>query len=355
MPSDDGDPQSHDKVHRTGFSTPEDLSEAAVLKHSYAELQKEYEALKARSSKEKKKRLVKALGRNVEYECQTHQAHSGTLTDDSDDNDKLKRRTFSYMSKNEAALADLGHRFPTQLEAGAKSSCGNDINSLKRMAGDILNQQSPSQHLNPDSRKGQGLQVFRPLLLLAPLTFVSTGHGRNTHRVHTKLYNMELDINSSFFIRFLYCNKDGDLEEAEKGFLYSDWIVRGLHYVFTSSSSAKALNIDHSHSDMENQDPQPRASKRPKKKATKQTVAQLIGMTEVSPCAIAYIAVLLLANRLQLIRLFCVSVFYNAIVDYFKIPKPNTPKYTHTHKILSWYTKNHGICEVITSIIVKLN
>lgn len=44
MPSDDGDPQGHDEVRRAGFGTPEDLSEAAVLKRSYAELQKEYEA-----------------------------------------------------------------------------------------------------------------------------------------------------------------------------------------------------------------------------------------------------------------------------------------------------------------------
>ncbi len=58
MPSDDGNPQSHDEARRTGFGTPEDLSEAAVLKRSYAELQKEYEALKARSSKEKKKRFA---------------------------------------------------------------------------------------------------------------------------------------------------------------------------------------------------------------------------------------------------------------------------------------------------------
>lgn len=70
-----------------------------------------------------------------------------------------------------------------------------------------------------------------------PLTFASIGHVRNTRRVRTKLRNVEFDINSSFFIRFLYRNEDGDLEEAEKGFLYSDWIVRVRFFSF-------ALNVD---------------------------------------------------------------------------------------------------------------
>lgn len=86
-------------------------------------------------------------------------------------------------------------------------------------------------------------------------------------------------------------------------------------------------------------------------------------MTEVSPRAIAYIAVLVSTPNLrrmssvnhQLSKIhfsltdasswqidynsFDYSAFYNAIVDYFEIPKPNTPEYAHTRKILSWYTK----------------
>ncbi|KDQ25833.1 hypothetical protein PLEOSDRAFT_1072032 [Pleurotus ostreatus PC15] len=145
------------------------------------------------------------------------------------------------------------------------------------------------------------------------------------------------DVNSSYFIRFLYQGQEGDPEDVEKGFLYSEWIVRGLRHVFTSPSS-----VFQSTTERENEPP----AKKARKKPTKQTVAQLMGMKRVTPRSVAYIAVLIHFSLTDAEN-WCIDYngfnylgFYNAIVDYFETAAPDTDEYENMQDILAWYDRS---------------
>ncbi|KAF9492667.1 hypothetical protein BDN71DRAFT_1433033 [Pleurotus eryngii] len=224
-----------------------------------------------------------------------------------------------------------------QLEAGSKSARGDDLSGLRKMVGHKLNadQASPRTHyFPPEERTGRGLQNDITGCLLCPIEF--DWNSASIKAFLRKHDNPSYNINSSYFIRFLYQGQEGDPEDIEKGFLYSEWIVQGLRHVFTSPSS-----VFQSTTERENEPP----AKKARKKPTKQTVAQLMGMKHVTPRSVAYIAVLIHFSLTDAEN-WCINYngfnylgFYNAIVDYFETATPDTDEYENMQDILAWYDR----------------
>ncbi|KAG9225624.1 hypothetical protein CCMSSC00406_0003127 [Pleurotus cornucopiae] len=229
------------------------------------------------------------------------------------------------------------HRYFMQLESGSKSARGDDLSGLRKMVGHKLNadQAPPRTHyFPPEERTGCGLQNDMTGRLLCPIEF--DWDNASIKVLLRKHDDPSYDVNSSYFICFLYQGQEGDPEDVEKGFLYSEWIVRGLRHVFTSPSS-----VFQSTTERENEPP----AKKARKKPTKQTVAQLMGMKHVTPRAIAYIAVLIHFSLTDAEN-WCIDYngfnylgFYNTIVDYFETATPDTDEYDHMQGILAWYDR----------------
>ncbi|KAF7973006.1 hypothetical protein HWV62_16384 [Athelia sp. TMB] len=132
---------------------------------------------------------------------------------------------------------------------------------------------------------------------------------------------------------FLYEDYTCDIEDVQKGLLKSPMLVKAFKYLFTSPSSASEDHTD-----------APRPAKRAKNKhgATRTNVAGLIGLKNVTPRSIAYVAVQLrfaLSNTTswRLVDIdFSQVEFYGAIVDFFEsTPGPRTQ--ANAEKLLAWW------------------
>ncbi|KAK7024546.1 hypothetical protein VNI00_016221 [Paramarasmius palmivorus] len=129
-----------------------------------------------------------------------------------------------------------------------------------------------------------------------------------------------------YLLRFLYAGYSGDPEDFMKGFLKSTLMVRTFKHIFTSSSSALLYTgEDDPSSDTENTTQALRKRRRIiVKEPSKKNVASLLGMTTVTPRAIAYTVVMLhfaLTNATYWNLIndgFNYAIFYDFIVDTFE-------------------------------------
>ena len=122
-------------------------------------------------------------------------------------------------------------------------------------------------------------------------------------------YNPDYATHELYFVRFLYANYSGSPGMIYKGFLQSTLLVRvralpcqyntyysrsfkTYKHIFTSSSSA----LKHVGEDgMSPEQPHKRQRTSTSKPPTKNNVAQLLELNYVTPCSIAYAAVMVSA------------------------------------------------------------
>ncbi|KAL0563517.1 hypothetical protein V5O48_018551 [Marasmius crinis-equi] len=144
-------------------------------------------------------------------------------------------------------------------------------------------------YIDPDSRSGRGFYNFVTGRLL---TGIDPKFDWDNPIVRDGIRNLETEYDSIatyFWIRAFYASYKGDPNNLKDGYLKSILLVKTYKHIFTSKASATH------YTGPENVDP---ARKRQRCKgqttqSTRDPVATLIGMNEVTARSIAYAAVIL--------------------------------------------------------------
>ncbi|KAE9397015.1 hypothetical protein BT96DRAFT_1021043 [Gymnopus androsaceus JB14] len=225
-------------------------------------------------------------------------------------------------------------RFIRGLERAANLARGEDISRSKSKVANILNrcEPPPMPLLDPISRNNRGFQHDSTGHRLCPIEY-----DFDDVDVKAKIRNNDpaFPTNGSLFFNGLYHGLRGDPLDVEKGFLKSGELLAKC--LLTSSGSAEGYDID-----AENQIPAAKKSKAP----TKRNVAQILGITTVTPPIIAYVACMYHFSLTDATSWdanyngFNYVALYDTIVDYFEAVKPETPEAKHMQELLGWWTKH---------------
>ncbi|KAF9063850.1 hypothetical protein BDP27DRAFT_1229277 [Rhodocollybia butyracea] len=218
-----------------------------------------------------------------------------------------------------------------KLEKNSNLARGDDISRAKQKLADLINRSTPTPLplLEPSSRSNRGFQHDATGLRLCP---VAPGYNWEDPEVRAKIRNQDplFPTNKTLLFRGLYSKFNANPDDIEKGFLRSGELVILAKILLTSSSSADSYNVD-----ADNILPAKKMGKVP----TKQNVAQILGISEVTPPIIAYVACMYhfaltdasswdcLYNGFNYISL------YDTIVDYFTEVVPGTKE------LLAWWNK----------------
>ncbi|KAK7024173.1 hypothetical protein VNI00_016551 [Paramarasmius palmivorus] len=204
-----------------------------------------------------------------------------------------------------------------------KVEVANWLNTLDKDDLQVLSEYEDYSFVTPHTRLGRGFQNITTGRLLCPIDY-----DWNDLYIRSRIQEMHPDYptHEKYLLRFLYAGYSGDPEDFMKGFLKSTLMVRTFKHIFTSSSSALLYTgEDDPSSDTENTT-QPLRKRRQiiAKEPSKKNVASLLGMTTVTPRAIAYTAVMLhfaLTNAAYWNLIndgFNYAIFYDFIVDTFE-------------------------------------
>ncbi|KAK7437004.1 hypothetical protein VKT23_006711 [Stygiomarasmius scandens] len=194
---------------------------------------------------------------------------------------------------------------------------------------------APNPPLRVSSKIGRGFVNNATGRLLCPI-----GLDWEDEFIRSRIRNDEIDeIYDSYFVRFLYDDEKG-ARGAEQGLLKGPLLVQIYKRIFLSRSAiSDTLNED---DDIE--PPPKRIKKVTKKRSTRKNVAEMIGMTEVTPRAIAYCAVMVRfalsdAATWGTDEGFNYNRFYHCIVDYLEDNAPGSLGDKNVKKLLKWWNK----------------
>ncbi|KAF8872004.1 hypothetical protein BD779DRAFT_1453336 [Infundibulicybe gibba] len=232
--------------------------------------------------------------------------------------------------------------FYGQLQRGASDARSKDTFTMKAVVANWLNMSTPVPNpiLDPTCRLNRGIQHNTTGRLLCPIDF-----DWDDEVVRQKLQSGVEDWTSSFLAHCFYAGGSGDINNIEKGFLRSLYLVKTFQTLFTSPSSAQ--HTTHIASDDENTAPTTPAPPRKKSKqpATRTNVATVLCMNgKVTPRAIAYAAVQLhfaLTDTPQWTDIhhnFDYQGLYNFIIDFFEdVDGPDAKQFAKN--LLGWWNK----------------
>ncbi|KAJ3967240.1 hypothetical protein EV361DRAFT_931598 [Lentinula raphanica] len=236
------------------------------------------------------------------------------------------------------STADDGEqtKYLSMLEKHASTARGDDISKVKSALASIINstEPMPSPLLEANSKSNRGFQHDATGLRLCPIHY---DFRQQEVRDKIRACDSDFPTNDTILFHGLYADFRGDPSDVEKGFLKSGELIKLAKVIFTSSPSAAKYDVN-----AVNQIPAAKISKVP----TKQNVAQLLGLTAVTPPLIAYVATMyhfgltdasswdVTYNGFDYIAL------YDTIVDYFTDATPGTPGAEQSKEILSWWNRH---------------
>ncbi|KIM77418.1 hypothetical protein PILCRDRAFT_12056 [Piloderma croceum F 1598] len=223
------------------------------------------------------------------------------------------------------------------LRAGSDMARGDDANNLKAAVVTWVNDlYGPSDPvLKANSKDERGLANNHTGRLLCPGEYC---WDDESVRTHIRDGHKDYVVDAHSWPIFCYANFVCDNSDIEKGLWKSALLVKAFKSIFTSPSSA-TNKMQHDIEDAP-------AAKRPKKSstATRSDVTSLIGLTTVTPRAIAYTAVQLHfalsnANTWRVVDVdFDHMEFYRAIIDYFDVT-PGPVARAHIDGLLAWWNR----------------
>ncbi|KAL0057052.1 hypothetical protein AAF712_016322 [Marasmius tenuissimus] len=201
-----------------------------------------------------------------------------------------------------------------------KSSVADWLNGIDRLF--VAKGETP-EYVDPSSRGKRSFRNNMTGRLLCPIHV-----NWDDPEVRRKIKDMDginFPPSQQLYPRMLYAGYRGNPMIPHKRFLMSTLMVRCLKLIFTSNTSALRHNGDDSDSDDTSETEPPRKRQRVLREPTKKNVASRIGMTSVTPRAIAYTAVMLhfalsSAESWNIVNEgFNYAVFYDFIVDYLEV------------------------------------
>ncbi|KAJ3709520.1 hypothetical protein C8R42DRAFT_598507, partial [Lentinula raphanica] len=227
------------------------------------------------------------------------------------------------------------NKYLSSLEKSSSVARGDDISKVKSTLASIINstQPTPSPLLEANNKSNRGFQHDATGLRLCPIDF-----DFRDPKVRDKIRARDPNFptNATILFHGLYADLRGDPEDLEKGFLKSGELIKIAKVIFTSSPSAEKYDVNAA-----NQIPAAKISKVP----TKQNVAQLLGITAVTPPLIAYVATMYHFGLTDAqswdvnYNGFNYITLYDTIVDYFADAAPGTPAANHTQEIIAWWNR----------------
>ncbi|KAG5635207.1 hypothetical protein H0H81_012057 [Sphagnurus paluster] len=227
------------------------------------------------------------------------------------------------------------------LTRGANEARSNDICAIKKNITEWLNQSSTTTpHIDPDDHSKRGLK-HNTTGLLCPIEL-----DWDNLEVQQKIHdcNEGYDVSESMYPRLLYKAGKGDPEDVEKGIFRNPLLVKVFLAIFTSLSSAKKVATFDVENPNDSDGSEKKTHKEPSSKAIKSNVAQKLNLNKVTPCTIAYSAVILhflLSDAMAWKSMhngFNYELFYNLIVDYFEDAEGDQAKEC-VKSLLAWWNR----------------
>ncbi|KAG6379161.1 hypothetical protein JVT61DRAFT_11601 [Boletus reticuloceps] len=224
-----------------------------------------------------------------------------------------------------------------ELNQGADSSRGDDAASLKRSVIHWLKVAFPHAKagLEPDEKTGRGFDHDLTGRLLCPVDY---NWEDDQQRAAICDFHPDFLVTADSWPAFLYEGERYDSQKPTEGLFKNALLLKAFKHVFTSPTSALKTDIV--------QKPLPRSEKPQKRdeRRTRRPVASKLGMTSISPRAIAYIAV-----QLRFALSDCGSWritdgefnhcdFYNNIIAFFENTGTADRK-TTIQDILFWWNR----------------
>ncbi|KAJ3924854.1 MAG: hypothetical protein NXY57DRAFT_1079059 [Lentinula lateritia] len=230
-----------------------------------------------------------------------------------------------------------------QLQYGSISARSDDVHTLMIELANWLNFRPLPSRADPlllnHSRELRGFKHNLTGKLLCPVEY-----DWSDSVVRAKIRNKEIKTNTSFFIRAFYRGEEGNPNNVEEGFLRSTLLVQTWRQIYRASGSISEDEIPSSQTDRSNASaPVPQSNKA--RSSTKQSLAELYGLNQVTPRTIAYSCVLLRfslshAKKWGQDRSFNYKGLYNEIVDYFEAADPEDEEVqTHLAELLHWWNE----------------
>ncbi|KAG7089147.1 hypothetical protein E1B28_010853 [Marasmius oreades] len=194
--------------------------------------------------------------------------------------------------------------------------------------------------VNPHTHKGRGFQNSMTGRLLTPIDY-----NWNDPDFCQKIRDLHPDFptHELYLVRLLYAGYSGNSNNFRKGFLKS--VLLTLKHILTSSSSALDY-IGESNNSGSKDGPPPskrQCCNKTGRESSKKHDASLLGITTVTPCCIAYAAVMLHFSLTNAITWrwvydgFDYVTFYNVIVDFFEDRTLSTEQ--EAKELLCWWNQ----------------
>ncbi|KAJ7598309.1 hypothetical protein C8J56DRAFT_1091546 [Mycena floridula] len=227
-----------------------------------------------------------------------------------------------------------------ELNNDSKQARGDEINRIRDDLAGWLMAEFECPFLQSKTRVGRGWKGSCPGRLLFPCNI-----DYDDEETRAKVFTLHPDfrINGNFFCNTFYPGGQGDPEDMEdqwlKGFLLV-WLANKHVDLGENFQIIKAIGA----SDLENKNPNAEVQQKTKKRGS-QSVADIVGLSSVTPRSIAYAGVMLHFNLTDAtswsLSYNGVSYFalYNAIVDYFETPKEGTPEALQAKELLIWWNR----------------
>ncbi|KAJ3858255.1 hypothetical protein EV359DRAFT_69159, partial [Lentinula novae-zelandiae] len=230
------------------------------------------------------------------------------------------------------------------LQYGSISARSDDVHTLMIELANWLNFRPLPSHADPlllnHSHELRGFKHNLTAKLLCPVEY-----DWSDSVVRAKIRNKEIKTNTSFFIHAFYRGEEGNPNNnVEEGFLRSTLLVQTWHQIYRASGSISEDEIPSLQTDRSNASaPVPQSNKA--RSSTKQSLAELYGLNQVTPRTIAYSCVLLRfslshAKKWGQDCSFNYEGLYNEIVDYFEAADPEDEEVqTHLAELLHWWNE----------------
>jgi len=286
------------------------------------------------------------------------------LASDDEDSDQLELPSAETSGKPENLTADRAHRgyqlmahwIPSlarkiqdlepqevtvlyrNVRKGADAARADDCSVLKKKVVSWISDMYPdAARLDEDIKRGRGIESDATGPLLCPAEW-DWGDEEIVARIRDG--DPQYQLTADHWSSFLYAKYRCDPTDLEKGLFKSTFLLKAFKCLFTSPASAKDVV-----SEDENEEPaQPPRKKRKgvKRSSTRGSVAQILGVKEVTGRMIAYVAVQVhfaledISSWSNDIERFNYITFYNNIVDYFEYT-PGPTAQAHVKELLKWW------------------
>ncbi|KAJ7573710.1 hypothetical protein C8J56DRAFT_903145 [Mycena floridula] len=221
-----------------------------------------------------------------------------------------------------------------ELVADSKQARGDDINHVRESLAEWLMAEFECPFLQIKTRVGRGWKGSCTGRLLFPC---SIDYNDEETRAQVLALHPDFRINGNFFCNAFYPGGQGDPEDMEDGWLKGFLLVWTWERIFKSSKQSER-------GDLENKNPNVEVQQKSRKRGS-QSVIDIVGLSSVTPRSIAYAAVMLHFNLTDAtswsLSYNGLSYFalYNAIVDYFELPKEGTPEALEAKNLLIWWNR----------------